>query len=64
MIDEDPWHEKSHDSKVAPLDLNQLQPSQDDVTSPTPNSVPDDDLLSPQLLEDGWGCDEGLHINT
>ena len=24
MIDEDPWHEKSHDSKVAPLDLKQL----------------------------------------
>jgi len=24
MIDEDPWHENSHDSKVTPLDHNQL----------------------------------------
>jgi hypothetical protein len=24
MIEEDPWQEKSHDSKVASLDLNQL----------------------------------------
>ncbi len=57
MIEEDPWQEKSHDSKVASLDLNQLQTNQNELTSPTPHSAPDDDLLSPELLEDGWGCD-------
>jgi len=65
MIDEEPWHEKSHDSKISPLDLNRILPSQrDDMKSPMPSSVPDDDLLSPELLEDGWGCDENVHINT